>query len=103
MNKTYVEEVLERANKMDDIPKILGIEKKDYTKLVEKLKPELVEILKTGSFTEASVKLLRWLGIEDEKIDVEKLVKGILVIKNIVFLNNKLARIMEKLKETIER
>ncbi len=73
----------------DYIYKVLGVEKETYNKLFKSSLEEFNQILKTGKFTLAGLKLLRWLGVEDEKINVELLVKAIAVIKTTVHFANK--------------
>ena len=93
MSKEFVERVLSKMNETDNIAEIIGLEPKDYRKMIDKFRPELKEIISTGKYTLASLKLLQWLGFSDDEINVEKLVKSMLVVKNIVFLTNRLAEV----------
>ena len=79
-----INEVLERAKKSKVIYEILGISKEEYDRLFKQYLDEFNGIIRTGRFVEASIKLLRWLGFDDSKIDLEKLIKGIVVMKVVV-------------------
>jgi len=45
--------------------------------------------VKIGSFVKAGIELLRWLGFRDEEIDLEKVVKAVIVMKVLVHHINK--------------
>ena len=79
-----INEVLERAKKSKVIYEILGISKEEYDRLFKQYLDEFNGIIRTGRFVEASIKLLKWLGFDDSKIDLEKLIKGIVVMKVVV-------------------
>ena len=79
-----IDEILERAKKSKVIYEILGISKEEYDTLFRQYLEEFNGIVKTGRFVEASIKLLRWLGFDESKIDLEKLIKGVIVMKVLV-------------------
>ena len=79
-----INEVLESAKKSKVIYEILGISKEEYDTLFRQYLEEFNGIIRTGRFVEASIKLLRWLGFDDSKIDLEKLIKGVIVMKVLV-------------------
>ena len=79
-----INEVLERAKKSKMIYEILGISKEEYDTLFRQYLEEFNGIIRTGRFVEASVKLLRWLGFDNSEINLEKLIKGVIVMKVLV-------------------
>jgi len=79
-----INEILERAKKSKVIYKILGISKEEYDTLFRQYLNEFNGIIRTGRFVEASIKLLRWLGFDESEIDLEKLIKGVIVMKVVV-------------------
>ena len=79
-----IDEMLERAKKSKMIYEILGISREEYDILFRQYLEEFNGIVKTGRFVEASVKLLRWLGFDKSEIDLEKLIKGVIVMKVLV-------------------
>jgi len=79
-----INEVLERAKKSKVIYEILGISKEEYDILFRQYLEEFNGIIRTGRFVEASIKLLKWLGFDDKEIDLEKLIKGVIVMKVLV-------------------
>ena len=79
-----INEVLERAKKSKMIYEILGISREEYDTLFRQYLDEFNSIIRTGRFVEASIRLLRWLGFDDSKIDLDKLVKGVVVMKVVV-------------------
>ena len=79
-----IDEMLERAKKSKVIYEILGLSKDEYDRLFRQYLEEFNDIVKTGRFVEASIKLLRWLGFDDSEIDLEKLIKGVVVMKVVV-------------------
>lgn len=93
MGQDLVKRVFEMHKKSTELDDILGISYNDFVKKVDTFKPELEEILKTGSYSMAGIKFLRWLGLSDEQINVDNLIKAIMVIRRIVFLHNKLIEI----------
>ena len=79
-----INEVLERAKKSKVIYEILGISREEYDRLFKQYLDEFNGIIRTGRFVEASIKLLKWLGFDDKEIDLEKLIKGVIVMKVVV-------------------
>jgi len=79
-----INEVLERAKKSKVIYEILGLSKEEYDTLFRQYLEEFNGIIRTGRFVEASIRLLKWLGFDDSKIDLEKLIKGVVVMKVLV-------------------
>jgi len=79
-----VEDVLSRAEKFERIYEILGTSIEEYDKLFFKYIEEFQGILRSRSFVRAGVELLRWLGFRDEEIDLEKIVKSVVVMKVLV-------------------
>ena len=79
-----INEVLERAKKSKMIYEILGISREEYDILFRQYLEEFNGIVKTGRFVEASVKLLRWLGFDNSEINLDKLIKGVIVMKVLV-------------------
>jgi len=79
-----INEVLERAKKSKVIYEILGLSKEEYDTLFRQYLEEFNGIIRTGRFVEASIKLLRWLGFDGSEIDLEKLIKGVVVMKVLV-------------------
>ena len=79
-----VEDVLSRVEKHNKIYEILGIPRERYDELFHKYGEEFREIVKIGSFVKAGIELLRWLGFRDEEIDLEKVVKAVIVMKVLV-------------------
>jgi len=79
-----INEVLERAKKSKVIYEILGLSKDEYDILFRQYLEEFNGIIRTGRFVEASIKLLKWLGFDDSKINLEKLIKGVVVMKVLV-------------------
>ena len=79
-----IDEILDRAKKSKVIYEILSISKEQYDELFRQYSEEFKQIVKTGKFVEASVKLLRWLGFDESKIDLDKLIKGVIVMKVLV-------------------
>ena len=84
-----IKEVLDRAKKYDKIYDILGISREQYDELFHKYSEEFRGIVKIGSFVRAGVELLRWLGVPEENIDLEKIVKAIIIMKVLVHHINK--------------
>ena len=76
--------MLERAKKSKVIYEILGLSKDEYDTLFRQYLDEFNGIIRTGRFVEASIKLLKWLGFDDKEIDLEKLIKGVIVMKVVV-------------------
>ena len=81
-------EIEERVGKNELISEILGIDQREYIKLEKAKMDEYIDILKTNSYTKAAVRLLRWLGLDEEEVDLEKIVKAIAVIKYSVVVTN---------------
>ena len=79
-----INEVLERAKKSKVIYEILGLSKEEYDTLFKQYLEEFNGIVKTGRFVEASIRLLRWLGFDKSEIDLDKLIKGVVVVKVLV-------------------
>ena len=79
-----INEILERAKKSKMIYEILGLSKEEYDRLFKQYLEEFNDIVKTGRFVEASIRLLKWLGFDDSEIDLEKLIKGVVVMKVLV-------------------
>ena len=84
-----INEVLERAKKSKVIYEILGISREEYDILFKQYLEEFNGIIRTGRFVEASIRLLRWLGFDESKIDLEKLIKGVVVMKVVVRENKR--------------
>jgi len=82
--RNMINEVLERAKKSKVIYEILGLSKDEYDTLFRQYLDEFNGIIRTGRFVEASIKLLKWLGFDDKEIDLEKLIKGVIVMKVVV-------------------
>ena len=79
-----INEILDRAKKSKVIYEILGISREEYDRLFKQYLEEFNGIVKTGRFVEASIRLLKWLGFDDSEIDLEKLIKGVIVMKVVV-------------------
>lgn len=101
MVERYVEKVKERMKNSNYIYDILGITRDVYRMKTKEYFSELFEILKTGSFTTAGIRLLRWLGIDDEEINKENLHKAVVIVKTIVTAQNKLASLKYENKSGI--
>ena len=84
MKEQIVKRIEEFQNDFERIHELLGVSPIEYKNELRKSKSEFLEIVKTGRYTIASLRLLRWLGFSDEEIDFEKIVKGIAVIYSIV-------------------
>ena len=84
-----IQEILDRAEKFDRIYDILGLSREEYDKLFKQYSEEFKQIVKTGRFVEASIKLLKWLGFDERDIDLAKLVKGLIVMKVLIHYINK--------------
>lgn len=84
-----IQEILDRAEKFDRIYEILGLSREEYDKLFKQYSEEFKQIVKTGRFVEASIKLLKWLGFDERDIDLAKLVKGLIVMKVLIHYINK--------------
>jgi len=84
MKEQIVKRIEELQNDFERIHELLGVSPIEYKNELKKSKSEFLEIVKTGRYTIASLRLLRWLGFSDEEIDFEKIVKGIAVIYSIV-------------------
>ena len=84
MKEQIVKRIEEFQNDFERIHELLGVSPIEYKNELKKSKSEFLEIVKTGRYTIASLRLLRWLGFSDEEIDFEKIVKGIAVIYSIV-------------------
>jgi len=84
MKKSVVERIEELQRDFERIHELLGVSPAEYKDELRKSKSEFLEIVKTGRYTLASLKLLRWLGFSDEEIDFEKVVKGIAIIYSVV-------------------
>lgn len=67
--------------KKNMIYEILGLSKREYDEMFRRFSEEYKEILDTRSFTKASEKLLRWLGLRNEEITTDKIIKGIVIVK----------------------
>lgn len=89
MVSLLIDDVLSRAEKFDRIYEILGIPRERYDELFHKYGEEFRGIVKIGSFVKAGIELLRWLGFRDEEIDLEKVVKSVVVMKVLVHHINK--------------
>lgn len=89
MVSRFVENVLSRAEKFEKIYEILGISREDYDKLFSRYGEEFQRILRLRSFIRAGIGLLRWLGFKDEEIDLERIVKAVVVMKVLVHYLNK--------------
>ena len=79
-----IDEILDRAKKSKVIYEILSISKEQYDELFRQYSEEFKQIVKTGKFVEASIRLLRWLGFDKSEIDLDKLIKGVVVMKVVV-------------------
>jgi len=79
-----IDKVLKRARKSKVIYEILGLSKDEYDRLFRQYLEEFNGIVKTGRFVEASIRLLRWLGFDESEIDLEKLIKGVVVMKVLI-------------------
>jgi len=79
-----IDEILDRAKKSKVIYEILGLSKDEYDRLFKQYLEEFNGIIRTGRFVEASIKLLKWLGFDESEIDLEKLIKGVVVMKVLV-------------------
>ena len=79
-----IDEMLERAKKSKMIYEILGISKEEYDTLFRQYLEEFNGIIRTGRFVEASIKLLKWLGFDNSEINLDKLIKGVVVMKVLV-------------------
>ena len=79
-----IDEVLERAKKSKVIYEILGLSKDEYDRLFKQYLDEFNGIIRTGRFVEASIKLLKWLGFDNSEINLDKLIKGVIVMKVLV-------------------
>ena len=84
-----IDEVLERAKKSKVIYEILGISREEYDTLFRQYLNEFNGIVKTGRFVEASIRLLRWLGFDESEINLDKLIKGVVVMKVVVRENKR--------------
>jgi len=84
-----IDEILDRAKKSKVIYEILSISKEQYDELFRQYSEEFKQIVKTGKFVEASIRLLRWLGFDKSEIDLDKLIKGVVVMKVLVHYLNK--------------
>mgnify|MGYP000545349512 CR=1 FL=1 len=84
MVSLLIDDVLSRAEKFDRIYEILGIPRERYDELFSRYCEEFRGIVKIGSFVKAGIELLRWLGFRDEEIDLEKVVKSVVVMKVLV-------------------
>lgn len=89
MVSRFVEDVLSRAEKFEKIYEILGISREEYDKLFSRYGEEFQGILRLRSFIRAGIGLLRWLGFKDEEIDLERIVKAVVVMKVLVHYLNK--------------
>ena len=89
MVSRFVEDVLSRAEKFERIYEILGISREDYDKLFSRYGEEFQRILRLRSFIRAGIGLLHWLGFKDEEIDLERIVKAVVVMKVLVHYLNK--------------
>jgi len=89
MVSRFVEDVLSRAEKFEKIYEILGISREEYDKLFSRYGEEFQGILRSKRFVRAGVELLRWLGFKDEEIDLERIVKSVVVMKVLVHYLNK--------------
>ena len=76
--------MLERAKKSKVIYEILGLSKDEYDTLFRQYLDEFNGIIRTGRFVEASIKLLKWLGFDNSEINLDKLIKGVIVMKVLV-------------------
>jgi len=79
-----IDEMLERAKKSKVIYEILGLSKDEYDTLFRQYLDEFNGIIRTGRFVEASIKLLKWLGFDNSEINLDKLIKGVIVMKVLV-------------------
>ena len=87
-----ISEVLKRAEEKKVVYEVIGISKEQYDELFNKYEKEFKEILKTGRFVEAGIKLLKWLGFKEEDITTDDIVKAVIVMKTIVYYVNKASR-----------
>jgi len=87
-----INEVLERSGKKKTVYEVIGISKEQYDLLYDKYKEEFKEILRTGKFVEAGIKLLKWLGVADEDITTDNIVKSVIVMKTIIHYANKASK-----------
>ena len=87
--RNMIDEMLERAKKSKMIYEILGISREEYDTLFRQYLEEFNGIVKTGRFVEASIKLLRWLGFDNSEINLDKLIKGVIVMKVLVRENKR--------------
>ena len=87
--RNMINEVLERAKKSKMIYEILGISREEYDTLFRQYLEEFNGIIRTGRFVEASIKLLKWLGFDESEIDLDKLIKGVVVMKVVVRENKR--------------
>ena len=69
--------------------KVFIISREEYDILFRQYLEEFNGIVKTGRFVEASIKLLRWLGFDESEIDLDKLIKGVVVMKVVVRENKR--------------
>jgi len=84
-----INEVLERSGKKKKVYEVIGISREQYDQLFDRYKEEFREILKTGRFVEAGIKLLRWLGVADKDITTDNIVKSVIVMKTIIHYVNR--------------
>ena len=84
MVSLLIEDILSRAEKFEKIYEILGIPRERYDELFCKYCEEFQGIVKLRRFVQAGIELLRWLGFRDEDIDLEKIVKSVVVMKVLV-------------------
>ena len=89
MADVLVNVLLRRIELHKSILDILQVPKEEYDELFKRYSREFERIVRTGSFVRASIELLRWLGFKDEDIDLNKVVKGIVVMKVLVHHINK--------------
>jgi len=95
MDELLVHRIKKLSNDIHCINDVLGMDKSEYRTALQKLKTELMEIVKTGRYSIASIKLLNWLGFKDEEIDLNKVLKGVAIINSFVTIIN----IAEKAKK----
>jgi len=88
MNESLIKNIENPDKKFERISEILNIPRDEVSKMMKKNKDELIEIINTGRYTLASLKLLRWLGVKDEEIDVEKIMKGVAIVNSILTIIN---------------
>jgi len=89
MVSRFVGDILSRVEKHNKIYEILGISREEYDELFHRYGEEFRRIVKMGSFIRAGVELLRWLGFRDEEVDLEKIVKAVIIMKVLVHHINK--------------